>query len=341
MNFIVGGGVHEHGRNCFYVEADINYIVDCGIMRGTEKPYPRLTPEQIKSAKYLFLTHMHEDHIGAFGWLVKNDFCGLVVASDETIKALPEYDKTLVLPQAFGRVNLGEVCIDYGRSGHCVGSLWYHIKTQQSNVLFSGDYCENGCFNVDKIEGLEAELAVLDCAFGNAPYNREEQERKIIKFAREALKNGSLLLPVPKNGRAVDLIYLLGGLKCNFFVDSKLCSFFAAQEKNDYWIPKATSAKIESLIYKPVNSSLNGVYLIADAQLATEAGSKTAHDILQDGGKILLTGHTDSGSEAERLLNEGLASEIAFNAHSCMDDARAVISRNNFGKVVYNHCKDV
>lgn len=341
MNFIVGGGVHEHGRNCFYVEADINYIVDCGIMRGVEKPYPRLTPEQIKSAKYLFLTHMHEDHIGAFGWLVKNGFCGLAVASAETIKALPEYNKILVLPQAFGRVNLGEVCIDYGRSGHCVGSLWYHIKTQQSNVLFSGDYCENSCFNVDKIEGREAELAVLDCAFGNAPYKREEQERKIIKFAREALKNGSLLLPVPKNGRAVDLIYLLGGLKCNFFVDSKLCSFFAAQEKNDYWIPKATSAKIESLIYKPVNTQLHGVYLIADAQLATEAGSKTARDILQDGGKILLTGHTDSGSEAERLVNEGLASEIAFNAHSCMDDDRAVICRNDFGKVVYNHCKDV
>ena len=61
MNFIVGGGVHEHGRNCFYVEADINYIVDCGIMRGAEEPYPRLTPEQIKSAKYLLsLIHISE-----------------------------------------------------------------------------------------------------------------------------------------------------------------------------------------------------------------------------------------------------------------------------------------
>ena len=114
MNFIVGGGVHEHGRNCFYVEADINYIVDCGIMRGAEKPYPRLTPEQIKSAKYLFLTHMHEDHIGAFGWLVKNGFCGLVVASEETLAALPAYEKKLALPQAFGKVNIGTVGIEYG-----------------------------------------------------------------------------------------------------------------------------------------------------------------------------------------------------------------------------------
>ena len=341
MNFIVGGGVHEHGRNCFFVEADINYIVDCGIMRGAERPFPRLSSEQIKSAKYLFLTHMHEDHIGAFGWLVKNGFCGLVIASEETLHALPQYEKTLALPKAFGRVNLGEVCIDYGRSGHCVGSLWYQIKTAGSNVLFSGDYCENSLFNVDKIEGREAELAVLECAFGNAPYKREEQERKIIKFAREALRSGSLLLPVPKNGRAVDLICLLGSLKCNFFVDSKLCNFFAAQEKNDYWIPKAASAKIESLIYKPVNTGLHGAYFIADAQLATDEGKNTARDIIEGGGKILFTGHTDAGSEAERLLDGGFAEEIAFNAHSCMDDDAAIIARNKFARVVYNHCKDV
>lgn len=341
MNFIVGGGVHEHGRNCFFVESDINYIVDCGIMRGADEPYPRLSPECIKSAKYLFLTHMHEDHIGAFGWLLKNGFCGRVIASPETLRALPEYDKTLALPEAFRQVNLGEICISYGRSGHCVGSLWFHIKTQQSSALFSGDYCENSLFNVDKISGVDAELAVLDCAFGNTPYQREQQEKRITRFAREALKGGSLLLPVPKNGRAVDLIYLLGGLKCNFFVDSKLCSFFTEQEKSDYWIPKAISARIESLIYKPVDSRLRGIYLIADAQLVTDAVKNTARDILENGGKILFTGHIDSGSEAERLFRGGFADEIALNAHSCMDDDRILISRNIFGKIVYNHSKDV
>lgn len=341
MNFIVGGGVHEHGRNCFFVEADINYIVDCGIMRGAKDPYPRLTAEQIRAAKYLFFTHMHEDHIGAFGWLVENGFRGLAVASAETIKALPEYNRTLVLPQSFGRVNLGAVCVEYGRSGHCAGALWYQIKTDSSNVLFSGDYCENSLFNVDKISGREAELAVLDCAFGNMPYVRVEQEGKITKFAQEVLRKGSLLLPVPKNGRAADLICLLGDLKCNFFVDAKLRSFFAAQEKNNYWIPKAISAKIEALIYRPQNTELPGTYFIADAQLNTAAGAKAAREILGFGGKILLTGHTDFGSEAERLVSAGLASEIAFSAHSCMNDDKLLISRNNFGNVVYNHCKDI
>ena len=79
MRFTVGGGVHEHGRNCFFVESDTNYIVDCGIMHGDISPYPHLSNEQIKSAKYLFLTHMHEDHIGAFTWLVNKGFCGLAV----------------------------------------------------------------------------------------------------------------------------------------------------------------------------------------------------------------------------------------------------------------------
>ena len=176
MRFTVGGGVHEHGRNCFFVESDTNYIVDCGIMRGDVRPYPHLSNEQIKSAKYLFLTHMHEDHIGAFTWLVDKGFCGFAVASEETLAALPAYEKKLALPQAFGKVNIGTVGIEYGRSGHCVGSLWYAVTTQSSKLLFSGDYCEHSCFNVDKIEGQSAELAVLDCALGNMPYNRQAQE---------------------------------------------------------------------------------------------------------------------------------------------------------------------
>ena len=33
--------------------------------------------------------------------------------------------------------------IRYGRSGHCVGSLWFIISFDEKKVLFTGDYCED------------------------------------------------------------------------------------------------------------------------------------------------------------------------------------------------------
>lgn len=123
MNLIIGGGVHEHGRNCFYVESDVNYIVDCGIMRGVRTGYPRLKADKIAAAKYLFLTHAHEDHIGAFGWLIGHGFSGTVVGSEETLSQLGSYEKRITLSKNATRINLGGVTVKYGRSGHCVGSL--------------------------------------------------------------------------------------------------------------------------------------------------------------------------------------------------------------------------
>lgn len=341
MKFFAAGGVHEHGRNCFFVEDGVNYIVDCGIMRGSDKPYPHLTPKQIASAKYLFLTHSHEDHIGAFRRLVQEGFCGTAVASSQTLQAIMPYPKTFALPQAHGYAKFEEISLDYGRSGHCIGSHWYAVQTAGGRAFFSGDYCENSCFNVDKVSGQTADLAVLDCAFGNLKYDRHAQEEAILSFATEALKTGDLLLPVPINGRWVDLMVLLSGLKRSFSVDRKLVVFFSQLEHKHDWISQDICKVIESQLAASIDTNQHCVRLSADAQLATEEGRRLAHNVVAAGGNILLTGHTDHGSEAERLLSVGLAKAIAYNAHSCIADDAVLISRNSFKQVVYNHCKDI
>lgn len=41
-------------------------MVDCGIMDSDSNPYPDVTEEELAKTDYVFLTHSHKDHSGAF-----------------------------------------------------------------------------------------------------------------------------------------------------------------------------------------------------------------------------------------------------------------------------------
>lgn len=89
MRVKFAGGVGEHGRSCFLVEGEtLSFLVDCGLMAGAGQPYPDLTPDEIQTLSFLFLTHSHTDHTGALPWLEEQGFSGTVFASRETLSQL-------------------------------------------------------------------------------------------------------------------------------------------------------------------------------------------------------------------------------------------------------------
>ena len=143
MKLYIAGGVGEHGRNCFLVNGEsISFLVDCGKMADTPlDPYPRLTKEQITSLDAVFLTHSHADHTGALPWLYENGFKGTVIASVDTLRQLPfnvEKHRTLseICPHGTGKFN--SLGIEYGRSGHCAGSVWLQLSEGEKTIFFSG-----------------------------------------------------------------------------------------------------------------------------------------------------------------------------------------------------------
>ena len=100
--FWAKGGYGEHGRSCFLMEygREGRYcMVDCGIMDSDSQPYPDVTSEELSKTDYLFLTHCHKDHSGAFTEFVKRGFCGVLAASQMTIDLSNiSYEKQIVLP---------------------------------------------------------------------------------------------------------------------------------------------------------------------------------------------------------------------------------------------------
>lgn len=168
----IAGGVGEHGRNCFYVDAgEDTFLVDCGKMGGSDDPFPKLERSDIRRVKYVFLTHSHADHTGALPWLFKNGFDGTIIASSQTLEQLTvPLNNTVPLEKIrtdnYGKI--GGITFEYGRAGHCAGSVWYHFFVDNKSILFSGDYTENSAvYQCDKIRERKADIAVIDCAYGN------------------------------------------------------------------------------------------------------------------------------------------------------------------------------
>ena len=159
---MIVGGVGEHGRNSFFVKGEsVCFLVDCGKMAGSEQPYPKLTPEQIRSLQYVFLTHSHADHTGALPWLLEHGFSRTVIASDETFRQLPFSLSDTKLLRSFQPTE--GLKLRWGRSEHCAGSIWYEFGLEGQTLLFSGDYTESSLvYAADPIRRVRAELAVID-----------------------------------------------------------------------------------------------------------------------------------------------------------------------------------
>lgn len=79
----------------------LSFLVDCGLMAGAGQPYPDLTPDEIQTLSFLFLTHSHTDHTGALPWLEEQGFSGTVFASRETLSQLKASPRRAVCLERF------------------------------------------------------------------------------------------------------------------------------------------------------------------------------------------------------------------------------------------------
>ena len=338
MKIKIAGGCGEHGRNCFYIEGISGaFLVDCGLLAGEEEGgFPHLLKEDISKIQYVFLTHSHADHTGALPWLRDNGFSGEVIASKETLLQLPfklEHSKTI---EEFQKENQ-TICVIYGRTGHCVGSVWYQFKFEDKMLLFSGDYVEESyVYKKDFIREKYADLAVLDCAYGKDNKSFSYYSNKLISFisAKKKVVN-TLLLPVPKFGRGLELYWLL---KKNF-PDWKYAgdSHFleqVEQARGNTWIQKGVSLPEEIAVYD--ENSQADIVFVSDPQLRSENARRIAEQVLQDGHAIM-TGTVEKGTLSESLLKEEKMTMLRFPVHLNYAQFKKVALHNSFKRIIAYH----
>ncbi len=344
MEVFLAGGVGEHGRNCFYVRGrEICFLVDCGKMAGSEQPYPHLSPAQIRSLQYVFLTHSHADHTGALPWLIEQGFSGTVIASSETFDQLPFSLPNTVSLRSFQPP--ATLQLRWGRSGHCPGSVWYELTLEKRTLLFSGDYTESSLvYPADPIRRVRAELAVVDCAYGADPRSPAVLRFDLLTCLTDRLSSGKpVLLPVPKYGRGPELLTLLRRArpKTPVYGDAQFLRQLAWLQADRFWCSPHARDALKTVQVQPLTGvPADGVCFLSDPQLKAETSRTLADAFLAAGGSLIMTGTPERGFYSEKLLQAGSMEYLCYPVHQNETEYRALLRQNRFSRAIPYHTPD-
>ena len=342
MKLTIAGGVGEHGRNCFLVQGEtIRFLVDCGKMADTpEDPYPRLTREQIRGLDAVFLTHSHADHSASLPWLYENGFQGTVAAAAEALRQLSFAVRERRALQALcpnGTGQFQNLAIQWGRSGHCTGSVWYRFAENGKSVFFSGDYTEDTqVYACDPIRGQRADLAVLDCAYGRDETPYEAACDRLLQETEGLLSAHKLLLfLVPKYGRGLEILKLFSDRLADvpYYADTLFLQNLAEQDAGGFWYrPEKINAPV-----RPYSGQTRGIVFVSDPQLRSAAAQRAAERVLSLGGMAVMTGTLEKGSYSENLFQQGKMALLHYPVHLNHAQFAQLTGENDFQQTLPYH----
>ena len=348
MKLYLTGEPCSQQRHCYYVEtSNASFIVDCGYQRCyASDELPHLSGEQIRSARYLFLTHSHENQSGGLAHLFTNGFSGRVVLTAETAQQLhmpidePIILEGLCLPYAETELP-GGLHLIWGRSGHCLGSAWFHIRDHEKSILFSGDYYPAARIHeTDPIKGMHADVAVLDCDYGTqSASTRDEQLDTLVKAVAEAIDDQRpVLMPVPAYGRGLGLIACIKERlpQVDVFVDEHLRRELSQLDATAMWVKPEASAILADIFVRPIPEAFValGVYFISDPQLDEPESLVLLRQLMICGGRVILTGTVETGTYAATLLHSGNARMLRYAIHCTQEEMLSVARQNDFEKII-------
>ena len=156
LRIIPIGGLHEVGKNCALVEYGNDMImIDCGLtfpneeMLGVDIVIPDFTyvEENKQKLKGIFVTHGHEDHVGAIPYFLKN--VDTNVYCSKLTKGLIEnkFKEHGLNPNKIKMVNVnntvkaGSLSAEFIRVSHSIpDSCAIAVKSPVGTIIFTGDF---------------------------------------------------------------------------------------------------------------------------------------------------------------------------------------------------------
>jgi ribonuclease J len=157
IKLVALGGVGEFGKNMYIAEVDDDiFVVDAGLMFpenemfGIDVVIPDITylAENKHRVKAIFLTHGHEDHIGALSYLLRR--VDVTVYGTKLTLALAkakfsdqDFFKNVYMEEIDSdtKLQFGSVEVSFFRTNHSIpDSVGVSIHTTQGAIVFTGDF---------------------------------------------------------------------------------------------------------------------------------------------------------------------------------------------------------
>lgn len=157
IKLITLGGIGEIGKNMYLVEVDKDiFIIDAGLMfpeeemLGIDIVIPDITylKENKERVKAIFLTHGHEDHIGALSYVLRQLDVPVygtkltLALANAKLKEQDYFGKTNFIEVDSDRiVNLDAVDVSFFKTNHSIpDSVGVCIHTSEGIIVYTGDF---------------------------------------------------------------------------------------------------------------------------------------------------------------------------------------------------------
>lgn len=329
------GGFGEKGRTTVGLDdGETRVLLDAGIMVGAaaDAYHPRL-PWPADRIAALFVSHAHEDHVGALPWLWHQGFRGPIYMTAQTRAEMPDTLARYAWPehlQGFRpeaaeirlirpgeAVAVGDLRVGSGESGHTAGGLWFHVSGGGVRLGYSADTVPHSAV-FPMTPAPSCDLLILDCSYGTDDVPGPERARAIADWM--AAHPGGAVLPTPLSGRSLELLAIIAG-RLAIAADMRaaldqqirgcgrpdLAGRLSAAED---WTPGAPLPDCPLLVHDGMGEAGPSVPALDQA--------------LVEARPVLLTGHLPAGSPGARMRAEGRADWLRMPTHPTLHENRAI-----------------
>jgi predicted metal-dependent RNase len=332
MQVDLHGGFGEKGRTSVALRsANSHILLDVGIKVGTSGRdyYPAIGVEA-RTIEALFLSHAHEDHVGALSWLLAEGYRGPIFMTKETCEEAPDTLAHYADPAQLERypfprdrvelfrpgdtLTLGDLTIRTGRSGHVVGGVWFAVDNGEDTIVYSADVLpDSKVFVMDPLPPCD--LLILDASYGADPVSGDARAGEIAAWV--ARHPEGCLLPTPLFGRSLELLAIMP--RC-FAIHASMRQALAIQIAATGALYPASVERLNRQLASAIDwhddEPLPACPLLADDGMGAAGPSATLIPRADECSyPVLLTGHLPASSPGDLLHRRGRASWIRMPTH--------------------------
>lgn len=260
------GGGNSVGASSYLIDiADNKLLIDCGIkFENNQVIFPdyKGNIDEIKKCDLCIITHAHLDHCGAIFKLYELNNSIRFIMTKETRELLKvnlenamdnlftdvsfdELSKRILIldfnkPYQWRR---GSLTIELFRAGHILGASSIFLKTNETNVFITGDFCIDDQHTVKGIqipENERVDIIITENTYGNKTI-KDIKSRSMVyeqfkNYVLGKIKSGkNILIPAFAVGRSQEVISILK---------------YAAEKNNFRIYVDGASIKISDLYFK-------------------------------------------------------------------------------------------